>query len=668
MDMSLEGRLKNTSLPPTHALLTLYEAVFNSFHALEDASGRPRRITISFERDQSQAVIRTTKDGSVTEAPVQHVKVTDTGIGFTDANVKSFKTGDTQYKAERGGKGIGRFMWLKAFDRVRIDSVIEVNGTRVLRTFDFTAPLGVSAVKEEPAGDRPLETTVQLLHLRPEYQRHWPKSLDVVARRLVEHVLIYLLRSGTPQIDLRDEQNNINVTELFRELSASADERTFSVKGKTLKVRTFRLYRTGDATHRLHLCAEEREVISEPLSNSIPDLSRKLVDENSAKFVVSSYVSGSILDENVTPDRMNFTLPESSGTDVLPEVVTKDEVRNGAAAQIRKYLAPQLNVVSEEKREQVRRFVEEKRPEYRPILTHKPEYLEQIPPGLNDEKLDAELHRITYRVEAELREQARTILQPQPDEIVMAEEQVRKFIEEENAFGKSRLAAYVAHRKVVLELLERRLGFDDAGKRAPEAAVHELIFPLKKTSADVPIEQQNLWLIDERLSYHRYLASDLPLNQTEGLDVEGAKRPDLLIFEAPFAFVETDPPFLSVVIIEFKRAMRDDYSDDENPIAQVYEYVDRIKSGKALDKSGMQFKVPPTTPFYCYVVADDTPKLQKWTRFYGLTVTPDAGGYFGYNKDVGSYIEVISYQKVLADAKKRNRILFEKLLLPDRIA
>lgn len=159
MDMSLEGRLKNTSLPPTHALLTLYEAVFNSFHAIEDAGAGPRRITISFDRDQNQTAMRTTRDGPVAEAPVQHVHVTDTGVGFTDANVESFKTGDTQYKAARGGKGIGRFMWLKAFDRVRVESVIEVDGERILRTFDFTAPGGVSPVKDEPAGERPRETT-----------------------------------------------------------------------------------------------------------------------------------------------------------------------------------------------------------------------------------------------------------------------------------------------------------------------------------------------------------------------------------------------------------------------------------------------------------------------------------------------------------------------------
>jgi hypothetical protein len=39
-------------------------------------------------------------------------------------------------------------------------------------------------------------------------------------------------------------------------------------------------------------------------------------------------------------------------------------------------------------------------------------------------------------------------------------------------------------------------------------------------------------------------------------------------------------------------------------------------------------------------------------------------GYFNYIKNYNAYIEVISYQKMLKDAKIRNRILFDKLGIP----
>ncbi len=44
--------------------------------------------------------------------------------------------------------------------------------------------------------------------------------------------------------------------------------------------------------------------------------------------------------------------------------------------------------------------------------------------------------------------------------------------------------------------------------------------------------------------------------------------------------------------------------------------------------------------------------------------TPNNLGYYGYNETLNAYYEVISYAKLLADTKKRNRILFDKLNLP----
>jgi hypothetical protein len=35
---------------------------------------------------------------------------------------------------------------------------------------------------------------------------------------------------------------------------------------------------------------------------------------------------------------------------------------------------------------------------------------------------------------------------------------------------------------------------------------------MRTTSDDVPFEQQNLWIIDERLTFHYFLSSDQPLS------------------------------------------------------------------------------------------------------------------------------------------------------------
>jgi hypothetical protein len=63
-----------------------------------------------------------------------------------------------------------------------------------------------------------------------------------------------------------------------------------------------------------------------------------------------------------------------------------------------------------------------------------------------------------------------------------------------------------------------------------------------------------LWMIDERLAYYQFLASDLPLKKHRGpIHVDSEDCPDLLIYNNPIAFAPGDEPYPSVVIIELER-------------------------------------------------------------------------------------------------------------------
>lgn len=69
-------------------------------------------------------------------------------------------------------------------------------------------------------------------------------------------------------------------------------------------------------------------------------------------------------------------------------------------------------------------------------------------------------------------------------------------------------------------------------------------------------------------------------------------------------------------------------------------------------------------PAYAYVICDTTKEIEIIAQNKGFLATPDNLGYYGYNPSLQTYVEVISYTKLLRDAKKRNRILFDKLNLP----
>ena len=98
MKVDLPGKIRNTPLPRSKAILPLFEAVLNSLQAIEDAGivlASPR-IEINVGRD-------TVLDGLDVPGEVNGFTVTDNGVGFDDTNLDSFFTSDTQYKVGRGG-------------------------------------------------------------------------------------------------------------------------------------------------------------------------------------------------------------------------------------------------------------------------------------------------------------------------------------------------------------------------------------------------------------------------------------------------------------------------------------------------------------------------------------------------------------------------------------
>jgi len=137
-----------------------------------------------------------------------------------------------------------------------------------------------------------------------------------------------------------------------------------------------------------------------------------------------------------------------------------------------------------------------------------------------------------------------------------------------------------------------------------------------------------------------------------------------MIFERALTFAEDDSALNSLVIVEFKKPDRSDYRK-EDPVDQVYRLIREIKSGHFKDKNGREIKVQSERiPAYAYVICDTTKEVEIIAQNKGLLPTPDQLGYYGYNPSLSAYVEIISYTKLLREAKKRNRILFDKLHLP----
>lgn len=225
------------------------------------------------------------------------------------------------------------------------------------------------------------------------------------------------------------------------------------------------------------------------------------------------------------------------------------------------------------------------------------------------------------------------------------------------------LADYTVRRKVVLDLLEKRLGYKPDGtmKYHSEEALHKFVVPMRVENHDIKIDDHNLWIVDDKLAYYEYWASDKKIKKIikdGGTD----NRPDVILFSGRTAYHRpgTDQP---IVIIEFKKPARNDYTDEENPFTQIYNYIEDLKSGTVVDKDGATIQeVGDRTPFFCYIIADITPKMQTWLKMAQIKVPlPGGGGFYGYNSDYNAFVQVLSYKYLLKDARLRNEAFFKRL-------
>jgi hypothetical protein len=168
--IDLANQVRQTVLPQWKPLLPLFEAVMNSFQAIRDAklpATIPGRVTI--------ATIRRPGLFADESPPIDGFEITDNGIGLDDDNFDSFNTAFSRRKVLTGGKGLGRFTWLKAFEGARIDSVFAdrmSNGALLSRSFIFDE----NYTLDRPGLPMPVltgvhGTTVQLFNLKNAYTK-----------------------------------------------------------------------------------------------------------------------------------------------------------------------------------------------------------------------------------------------------------------------------------------------------------------------------------------------------------------------------------------------------------------------------------------------------------------------------------------------------------------
>ena len=349
MPTNLGGRLRNTPLPFTSGLLPLFEAVVNSIHALEEAgiSNVDGRIAITILRKAKQGSLDLSdskKKGPDALEDIIGFRIEDNGIGFTDENMASFRTLDSEHKVQKGCRGIGRLLWLKAFKQVRVESVYRAEETLRRRSCSFTALGGVANEKDELAPEgATVNTFIHLDEFNPRYRTYARKTPKAIADSIFEHCLWYFIREGgAPLIELFDDGDVISLNDVCdAHMHSSAVSETILIKEQSFDLIHVRLRSNSLSAHAIAFCADNRLVTEEKLSGKLPGLHGKLTDAD-GEFVYSCYVSSAFLDECARPERTGFEIVDSVEGLLADTEIGLNDIREAVVEHARAQLAEHL--------------------------------------------------------------------------------------------------------------------------------------------------------------------------------------------------------------------------------------------------------------------------------------------------------------------------------------
>jgi hypothetical protein len=649
MNFDLQGRVNNLKIPDRREaiLYCCFEAISNAVHAIEDRFGDQATTlgNISIDVDLSA------------DHELQSVVISDNGIGLDSTNFQSFETCDSQKKILKGGKGVGRLLWLKVFDRTSIASSFATESGQEFLKFDFEIdkidPIK-NPIRSDGAG-RELGTSITFKHLRAEFNVEIRPSAFV--RDVVLHFFSYFVSNSMPRVSLTirgrtKKSNKATIREIdlqshikINVISLVNDERSIQI---------------GETQHPFqitHIFANKK--ISNQLKNTIlMSANRRVVEKNEIqnKFALNklkdgnAYVmvaSSALFDARVDQERTALKLSETERSTILDNLVNFAE----------EDLSDHVSKIRVEQRKSIESILTE-HPQLSLIVKDVESYTKTLSPGMDEEAIGKTLFTLLYRDEKKISKTVKALSEA-TDLTEEAERQAKELAATIGNHLKHSLAEYVSKRRQILTIARKFLQKKDGEEKYhPEKAIHNLILPMGKIFESADYDAHNLWIIDDLLSYYSYFASDKSI-AVIAPGSSDSKEPDA-IFVNPHGFhrPETADP---VVVIEFKRPGDEITSSD--PVNQVLGYVERLVEKTVKGPKGETIsEIKKGRTFQCFIVCDLSENMRKlFKRSLAAHEMPDGEGFFGYSPNHLATITVISYRKMLRDAEKRNRAFFDKL-------
>ena len=683
MIVNAQDIVDSVDLNRNEVLLPIYESVVNSIISLCKTNQLDKKIDIFIERNEIIDPTATNLDNRI--GTIKNVIVVDNGEGFTEANFQSFQQPFSKCNKQYGCKGIGRFTMLALFQQMKVVSIYKENEQWYRRSFTFDATTEIS--EEEKIfleGEHNPMTKVMLLECNnKQLLPYTAKNVEEIATGLMEHCFIYYLSNTLPEISINEKKDEdswtgMSVNSLFN-IAAREKEKEFIIRNQQFKIYVVTSDQvTSRKYNYVSLCANSRKVGRKRDLAKVDSLYAYPITDNGESKYLDVYVVSSYLDAHVNNQRTGFRIPEKDDWEdgmfeVEPTEISMDEILKRIASEVADLYETYAKATKERNIKEVTAYIRNTAPQYSSFL-YRQDILDAMPPNLSDEKKDEYLHKISYQENVKITQKI--------DEFIRAkeinDEQITNIIhtiQETTAYNTDTLVEYVCRRKAIIRLFSRMLDQKDDGKYELEEMIHNIIFPKGLTNRQLTYQYHNLWLLDDRFSTYKFIASDKSI--TSFSQIKSSKEPDLILIDNEKALLDNPISFgnkdagevSSMVIFEFKRP--GDTAHQKKSTDYRWEFSDLVKTyfetflfGTEKQKKnyrGNVVNITSDTPKFGYVIMDEMPtQLIEYNKLNGWRKSP-FGSYYKIIPEQNLHIEAITFQNLLDNAKERNNPFFDQL-------
>ena len=540
--------------------------------------------------------------------------------------------------------------------------------------FELSRKTGITEKEISIPKSARIYTEIELTDINPKYKQATARfTQEYIADSILEHCLLYYLSEDAPVIEVTEDGETINLTNQFN----PHDFVKHTEKKKILKY-NFTCYYIKNSkikSHEYFLCAHNRKVKSRRIDSIFPIFTSKVV-ENDEEYWLQTYVVSNYLDDRVNISRSEIVFPKVKdddsedgtikfGQETRTVIIEKDIdklVIDGLTTQYAELIDERKQYLQNK----VNKFVNsDEGLEYR-TLDVDDDFLTSIPDTADEKKLDDIFHEQQYKKYKEIRKKRERLLNKDFSRKKDYQALLKDVVTLTTREGNARLAQYVSHRKTIIDLLERYLEWcEEKNNYKDEATLHNLIFVMGADQNITPYDAHNLWILDDRLSFHRYIYSDKSIksHSPKKKKTDSNLETDIAIydvFDTNYLYGEKNDyeEVASAVVFEFKRPDRNITYEEFSK--QMREQIQAINEGKIKDKNHKHVLTSDKTPVFFYYVCDVNAytNLKKSAIYEGFTETPYKS-LIRLSNNV--YQEILTYQTLIVNARRRNKAFFKKL-------